>query len=145
MTALMHRHRPPTDAATGDAPTVDWRQHAACRNHDPELWHPVGHGEATQRQIAHAINICHGCPVVDACRTFADHNREEHGIWGGILRTPETARFAPHYSICPHCRGSFWCDDYRMEYCSKRCSDHAYRKRRRLQLARRDRTNEGAS
>jgi hypothetical protein len=39
-----------------------------------------------QRVIAgeEAEKLCYGCPLLKACYDFANANKEEYGIWGGI-------------------------------------------------------------
>ena len=62
---------------------VSWRQAAACRSADPELFFPLsGSGKALE-QIAEAKVICAGCPVRRQCLEFAARTRP-HGIWGGL-------------------------------------------------------------
>jgi WhiB family transcriptional regulator, redox-sensing transcriptional regulator len=66
-----------------------WRQFAACRSADPELFFPV---TASGRQEEEAKAICAGCSVRSQCLTFATLTSQEHGIWGGLTdeerRTP---------------------------------------------------------
>ena len=56
----------------------DWRDDAACRDEDPELF--FAHDDATAQR---ALAICAGCPVRDACLEHALANGERHGVWGG--------------------------------------------------------------
>ncbi len=73
---------------------VRWRQRAACRGVDPELFFPVGTtGPVVEWQTAAAKAVCAGCPVIDACRGWALATREPFGIWGGLS---EQERRAPH-------------------------------------------------
>lgn len=58
-----------------------------CRA-DPDSWaEPVNpeHADA-------AAALCQRCPVIDACRRFADANTERTGIWAGTNRTPKRGR-----------------------------------------------------
>jgi len=56
---------------------------AACRDHDPELFFPVGnHGPALE-QIAAAKNVCGTCPIRSACLAWALETGQEAGVWGG--------------------------------------------------------------
>lgn len=61
---------------------MTWRDHAECRQYDPELWFPDRGGNA-----AAAIRICQDqCPVIVACAREAARIRLEGplwGIWGG--------------------------------------------------------------
>lgn len=77
----------PTNWLIGCGP---WRQFAACRSADPELFFPApGPG---LRQGEEAKVICAGCLVRSQCLAFATLTRQEHGIWGGLTeeerRTP---------------------------------------------------------
>ena len=57
---------------------LSWRQHAACRGIDPNIFYPVSDDEAEE-----AKGICAACPVRQACLEFALANRERDGVWGG--------------------------------------------------------------
>ena len=61
-----------------------WREHAACKGHDPKHWHPE---KTTARSFDYARKICDGCPVKDRCLEEAAHMGYSHGMWGG--KTPE--------------------------------------------------------
>lgn len=78
-------------AGSGDA---DWQEHAACRDHDPELWFTVGSDMTAAADRAEAKRICRTeCPVRAECLQEASDNRIEHGVWGGL---DETERRAIH-------------------------------------------------
>lgn len=62
---------------------IDWRQKAACRDHDPDIWFP-NPGDLRTRETA--IRICRGCPVRLNCAIYADQTRTPYGIWGGLRR-----------------------------------------------------------
>jgi WhiB family redox-sensing transcriptional regulator len=55
-----------------------WRDHAACRGIEPELFYPVSDEEADPAQ-----EICGLCPVRTACLEHALAVRERDGVWGG--------------------------------------------------------------
>jgi len=57
---------------------LSWRQHAACRGIDPNIFYPASDDEAEE-----AKGICAGCPVRQACLEYALANRERDGVWGG--------------------------------------------------------------
>lgn len=63
---------------------MDWRDSAACRDEDPELFYPVGSTGPALLQIAEAKAVCRRCPVLDECRAWALANREPYGVWGGL-------------------------------------------------------------
>jgi WhiB family transcriptional regulator, redox-sensing transcriptional regulator len=63
--------------------TADWRAYAACRHADPELFFPIGTGEAAVLQADQAKRICAGCPVRNACLDWALATGQAIGVWGG--------------------------------------------------------------
>jgi WhiB family transcriptional regulator, redox-sensing transcriptional regulator len=64
-------------------PRADWRDHAACRHCDPELFFPDGDIRAARAQVAAAKKVCRGCPVKRICLNWALADGQEAGIWGG--------------------------------------------------------------
>jgi WhiB family redox-sensing transcriptional regulator len=70
-------------ASVIDSGRIPWMSEGACRSEDPELFFPIGEGEASAGQIQQAVSICHGCDVEAACLRFALTNRIKEGIWGG--------------------------------------------------------------
>jgi len=61
----------------------DWRDHAACRRHDPDLFFPIGTAGPAQVQIARAKQVCATCPVRIQCLDWALASAQETGVWGG--------------------------------------------------------------
>lgn len=61
----------------------DWRHRAACRDEDPELFHPVGDDGSALIQIGAAKAVCACCPVVAECLSFA-LVALPHGVAGGL-------------------------------------------------------------
>lgn len=61
----------------------DWRAQAACLDHDPELFFPVGTTGPALVQTAQAKTVCCTCPVKAACLRWALTNRVD-GVWGGL-------------------------------------------------------------
>ncbi len=76
-----------------------WRDRAACRGTDPEVFFPVAEsGPAREAQVAAAKAVCAGCPVRAECLTEA-LARIPYGIAGGLtenerrrLRTGQRTR-----------------------------------------------------
>ena len=65
-----------------DAEGTDWRNYAACRDVDPDLFFPLGTVGASLPQIEQAKRICQACPVSGTCLRWAlDHG--DAGVWGG--------------------------------------------------------------
>jgi len=65
----------------------DWRHHAACRDVDPELFHPTGDsGAEHDRQVAAAKVVCGRCPVRAECLAWA-LDALPYGVAGGLSET----------------------------------------------------------
>jgi len=60
----------------------DWRDYAACRNVDPDLFFPLGTSGASLPQIDEAKQICRTCPVCGPCLRWALESGDA-GVWGG--------------------------------------------------------------
>lgn len=58
-----------------------WRDRAACRGVDPDIFYPVTDDEA---DAAAAKAVCARCPVREACAEYALAAREKLGVWGGL-------------------------------------------------------------
>ena len=58
--------------------TTTWRDRAACRGLDPEIFYPASDEDADV-----AKSICAECPVRESCLEYALANRERDGVWGG--------------------------------------------------------------
>ncbi len=61
-----------------------WREYAACRTQDPELFFPVGSSGPALEEIEMAKSICHHCPVREQCLDYAMKTGQDYGIWGGL-------------------------------------------------------------
>ena len=57
---------------------LSWRNRAACRGVDPDIFYPVSEEDAVQAKA-----ICAQCPVREACLEYALAARERDGVWGG--------------------------------------------------------------
>lgn len=57
---------------------LSWRQHAACRGVDPQIFYPVSEEDAED-----AKGVCGICAVRETCLEYALTNREKEGVWGG--------------------------------------------------------------
>ncbi|PRX45914.1 transcription factor WhiB [Prauserella shujinwangii] len=61
----------------------DWRDYAACRDEDPELFFPVSELGPGARQTAEAKSVCARCPVRAECLDYAIDEGLDFGIFGG--------------------------------------------------------------
>src|SRR5690606_26593242 len=80
---LMPPRRAPGSAWGLDTePADDWRDLAACRDEDPELFFPIGTSGPALLQVEQAKAVCRRCPAAEQCLAEA-LQRQEYGIWGG--------------------------------------------------------------
>lgn len=61
-----------------DSKVPVWRQKAACRGVDPDIFYPVSDEEAEDAKA-----ICRSCQVQELCLEWALSSREKEGVWGG--------------------------------------------------------------
>jgi WhiB family transcriptional regulator, redox-sensing transcriptional regulator len=62
---------------------ANWRDAAACRDADPDLFFPIGTTGPARRQIGEAKRVCRTCPSQIQCLAWALDNRVIDGVWGG--------------------------------------------------------------
>lgn len=65
-----------------DTGGTDWRDHAACREMDPDLFFPIGTAGESVVQIGEAREVCRTCPVCGPCLRWALDSGSA-GVWGG--------------------------------------------------------------
>ena len=75
---------PATAARPAPDSRPDWRDQAACRDADPELFFPDGDIRSARAQVKTAKLICRGCPVSATCLSLALASGQQAGIWGGL-------------------------------------------------------------
>jgi WhiB family redox-sensing transcriptional regulator len=68
---------------THDWDEDEWRDRAACRDTNPELFFPIGTTGLAIDQIDAARAVCAQCPVQQECLEFALATNQESGVWGG--------------------------------------------------------------
>ncbi|MBB4889602.1 WhiB family redox-sensing transcriptional regulator [Streptomyces netropsis] len=61
---------------------MNWRQDAACREEDPDLFFPVGTTGPAVTQTEDAKSVCRRCPVMEQCLRWAMNSGQEYGVWG---------------------------------------------------------------
>ncbi|MFF8971695.1 WhiB family transcriptional regulator [Streptomyces sp. NPDC014995] len=69
----------------------DWRQHAACRREDPDLFFPIGTSGPALLQTEQAKAVCRRCPVREPCLEWAMETDQTLGVWGGTSETERRA------------------------------------------------------
>jgi WhiB family redox-sensing transcriptional regulator len=83
VTASRPRHR---SLAAPARFAARWRELAACRGTDLEVFFPERGGSAGPARQA-----CAACPVRQPCLDYAISNRIVHGIWGGLTERERRA------------------------------------------------------
>ena len=71
-----------TWSRTYDWDVEDWRQRAACRDTDPDLFFPIGTTGLALDQIEAAKAVCRSCEAQIQCLEFALATNQEAGVWG---------------------------------------------------------------
>ena len=83
----------------------DWREDAACRGMDPDLWFPIDYSQDHDTQMT---RICiEKCPVQEECLEAALQNVEKRGIWGGFTQAELKGIRTQRFSRCKKC-GRRW-------------------------------------
>ena len=86
---------------------ASWRQRAACRGVDPDVFYPVSDDDAEEAKM-----VCTACTVRQACLEYSLAAREREGVWGGLTERSVAASSAttvsppdsPPFSIRLHDR-----------------------------------------
>jgi WhiB family redox-sensing transcriptional regulator len=73
----------PFPTRTTTEPRV-WRNGAACRDTDPDLFFPVGQTGPAIAHIESAKHVCTTCAVKRECLEYALMTNQDAGIWGGL-------------------------------------------------------------
>jgi WhiB family transcriptional regulator, redox-sensing transcriptional regulator len=63
---------------------MDWRHKAACINHNPELFFPIGSTGPALEQTERAKAVCRGCTVITQCLKWTLDTNQNDGVWGGL-------------------------------------------------------------
>jgi WhiB family transcriptional regulator, redox-sensing transcriptional regulator len=66
-----------------DSSDSNWRNDAACRDTDPDLFFPVGTTGPAIEQIENAKAVCRTCESQVPCLEFALSTNQDSGVWGG--------------------------------------------------------------
>jgi WhiB family redox-sensing transcriptional regulator len=78
--AQQRRTRP---AQVGGDGRASWRDAAACRFLDTDLFFPIGKAGLALAEIKEAKSVCERCQVRPSCLAFALDTHQGYGIWGG--------------------------------------------------------------
>lgn len=62
----------------------EWRDHALCRDTDPDLFFPVGTTGQALVTIDQAKAVCSQCTVTQECLDYALETNQDSGVWGGL-------------------------------------------------------------
>jgi WhiB family transcriptional regulator, redox-sensing transcriptional regulator len=74
---------------------LDWRQRGACRDEDPELFHPTGTSGPAMAQLEEAKTVCGWCSVRQECLDYALRHGVEYGVYGGTSEAERRALRRP--------------------------------------------------
>ena len=77
----------------------NWRDHAACRDADPDLFFPIGTAGPALRQAQEAIRICHACAMQAQCLAWALEQGVTDGVWGGTTADQRRAIRRPAVAV----------------------------------------------
>ena len=69
----------------------NWREHAACRHEDPDLFFPIGTTGPALVQQEQAKAVCRRCPVREQCLEWALDTGQTIGVWGGTSENERRA------------------------------------------------------
>ena len=69
----------------------NWRDHAACRQEDPDLFFPIGSTGPALLQTEQAKAVCSRCPVQEQCLEWALETDQAIGVWGGTSENERRA------------------------------------------------------
>jgi WhiB family redox-sensing transcriptional regulator len=69
----------------------NWRDHAACRHEDPDLFFPIGATGPALVQQERAKTVCRRCPVREQCLQWALDTGQTIGVWGGTSEAERRA------------------------------------------------------
>ncbi|WP_369166586.1 WhiB family transcriptional regulator [Streptomyces sp. R28] len=69
----------------------DWRDHAACRHEDPDLFYPIGTSGPMLLQTEQAKEVCRRCSVREQCLRWALDTEQFIGVWGGTSENERRA------------------------------------------------------
>jgi WhiB family transcriptional regulator, redox-sensing transcriptional regulator len=62
---------------------INWRDVAACRDADPDLFFPISTAGPALGQIEQAKQVCRRCPARIQCLAWALDHWVADGVWGG--------------------------------------------------------------
>ncbi|MFF5019832.1 WhiB family transcriptional regulator [Streptomyces sp. NPDC001165] len=70
----------------------DWRDGAACRREEPDLFFPIGTTGPALVQTQRAKAVCGRCGVREECLHWALDTGQAAGVWGGMTETERRAQ-----------------------------------------------------
>lgn len=74
---------------------VNWRETAACRDADPDLFFPLGPAGPALVRVEEAKRVCRACPVQAPCLAWALDHGVGSGVWGGTTEDERRALRRP--------------------------------------------------
>lgn len=74
---------PPRRAPDGWPAPASWRDQAACRDTDTDMFFPAGTTGPALEQAERAKAVCARCEVSRQCLEYALRTHQDVGVWGG--------------------------------------------------------------
>ena len=114
-----------------------WRDAAACRDQDPEMFFPHETGSAQP-----AKTICAGCDVREQCLAWAIDHKQDYGVWGGrtVKERKRLLKNSGENTLhkCQECGAPFHADPRaRPKYCPD-CRPAVHRRQKQKNQAKRN-------
>jgi WhiB family transcriptional regulator, redox-sensing transcriptional regulator len=78
---------------------MEWREHAACVDVDPELFFPLTASGPSERETAQAVAVCSSCQVRLECLDWSLTQEIVHGVWGGLSEADRTTMLRERRSL----------------------------------------------
>lgn len=74
----------------------DWRDHAACRDVEPELFYPKAARNGARTMYREPIQVCRTCPVRTECLEWAYTVNDQWAVLGGLSPRQRAKTRAAH-------------------------------------------------
>ena len=104
----------------------DWKDHAECAEMDASVFFPKRPGDNGGIDYRLGKLVCTRCPVMAQCRAYAERNREEWGIWGGLTaKELMTLRYVERATTrtCTWCLAFFVSSSSTRKHCCESCKE----------------------
>jgi WhiB family transcriptional regulator, redox-sensing transcriptional regulator len=99
-------------------PPGPWRQSAACRGLDPNLF-----VTKTGEDASEAKAVCRRCPAIHECAVYGISSAPAKGVWGGLSNEERKAarKLMGRMDVCVECDEPFHTYRPTERYCGDGC------------------------